>query len=183
MASFMSSNFITLLIAVDRFVCIVVRPFAKKGLPMKLAIIGIIISVAISVTLPVMSLTIARRDIINAACILLGESISLPYSIVYIVTNIMLFVSMLPLYLVVIHKVYLSAKVSNTYDSFKAVIVKLGLIMGTNFVTSMTVVILSIVSLFIDVPDYLEAILAYVLLPLNSCVNPLVYTVLHYMKG
>ena len=89
---------------------------------------------------------------------------------------------MLPMYMAVIYTVYLSAKLCNSYSTFKSVIVKLGLVMGTNFVMSTTVVILSLVSLHVDVSDSLEAILAYILFPLNSCINPLANTVINHVK-
>ena len=78
---------------------------------------------------------------------------------------------------------YRSARFNQSFDKFKAVVQKLSLIMISNFIASMTVVVLSNVSLYTDVPDSLEAMLAYILFPLNSCINPLANTILSKMKG
>ena len=42
---------------------------------------------------------------------------------------------------------------------------------------SMTVGVLSVVALFVPVSGTLESIAAFVLLPLNACINPLVNTI------
>ena len=90
---------------------------------------------------------------------------------------------MLPLYFAVIYRLYGSAKFNHDYDNFKATATKLGMVMITNFIAAMTVVVLSIVLINVYVPGSLEAMLAFILFPLNSCINPLARTIISNMKG
>ena len=57
------------------------------------------------------------------------------------------------------------------------VLARLGAVLGTNFLASIIVITLSIMSLAqVDVPSSLEAMLAFLLFPLNACLNPVINT-------
>ena len=70
-----------------------------------------------------------------------------------------------------------SAKLTTTMDKYKIVIIRLGTVIITNFLVSFTVTTLSILSLVIYVPASLEAMLAFLLFPFNSCINPVLNTI------
>ena len=62
-------------------------------------------------------------------------------------------------------------------DSGRSACVRLGLLVLTNFLVSMTVCILAMLSLTkVYIPAVGEAVLALVLFPLNACLNPIINT-------
>lgn len=98
----------------------------------------------------------------------------------YIITNILLFSCMSIRYLHLIYSIVKRETAINCNKSvyvYKQVAVRLGLFFLTNFLTSMTVILLSVLSLSMYIPPSLEELIAFILFAFNSCINPLLYTV------
>ena len=179
MLSVTASNMATLLIAIDRYICMVFKPFQKFGLSTKHCVIHSASLWTFACLITVLSGVLTRRKTVNSACILLGRSLDLVYSIIYIITNTMTLIIIISVYSQVLHTVYQSYRFSNApmaKSHFKQVVVRLGAIILTNFVASMTVSIISILTLIMYVPPSLEAMLAFILFTLNSCINPVLNT-------
>ena len=177
MTSTTAGNLATMLIAVDRYICCVWKPFQRYGFLSLQSIAWISVSWGFSIIVPVLATTVGKREITNSACITLGGSISLPYSIIYAAANLFIFTSILLLYSSITYTVYKSDQVQKMQQKFKNVAGRLGIVITTNFLASMTITIFSILSLILYVPASLEAMLAFVLFTLNSCINPIVNTI------
>ena len=70
-----------LMIAVDRFICIVIRPFSKKGMTLKASLV---VSASLWVVmLAIFSLTFvfARPQLTNSVCIIIGSSLPFSHSL------------------------------------------------------------------------------------------------------
>ena len=176
MTSVNGSNLVTLLIAIDRYICIVLKPFQRYGFSTKQAVHALLVCSSISVLLPVLSVTTTLKGIINSACVLLGRSLSVIYANVYATCNILTFTCIIVLYTQVICKVS-SSLMAGKQNKFKHIAGRLSIIIVTNFIASMTVTILSILAQIISIPVSLETMLALVLFSLNACTNPSVNTI------
>lgn len=172
------STLATALIAIDRFICIVITPFKKVGFETGPAIISIIVSWICGAILPVLSVLLSGTFITNSACIVLGDSISMLFSILYIIFNSIIFICLTVVYLAVLKTVVKSSQVSKSHDKSAQVTLRLGAVILTNFVAWFTISILSILSMFhVSMPASIESVVALVILPVNSFLNPIINTI------
>ena len=138
----------------------------------------IIAGFIISLILPLLSAFLSYKPISNSACILIGSSISLPFSVTYCVITVIIFAVMTSAYLAVILRINQSDKIEKSKSDSSRVAVRLGVVILSNFIASMTVTVLSVLSLTIYTVQTLEAMVAFLLFPLNACINPMVNTIL-----
>ena len=173
MTSVLSSNIATLAIAIDHFIFILVQPAYRYGsycIQFAMATVGWIFSILI----PVLAGFLSDHAITNFLCVMIGKSLSFPCTIIYIFTNNVIFISIAVLYAIVVHRV----RKSDSHSISLSLLVRLGAIVLTNFLASMTITILAIFSLSnISIPASLEAMLAFIIFPINSFCNPLINTV------
>ena len=171
------SNVSMLLIAIDRFVCIVWMPFRRYGLSNIQCLISVGVGWLLVLIIQVFVYFLSYKEISNTSCVLVGESLSLPFSIMYVCLHSILFIGTLVPYMLVMRKVSQSRKVKKSSDKTKQVIIRLGLVLSTNLITTMAVTMLSIISLVTDLSSNTEAIVSFLLFPLNACLNPLLNTI------
>ena len=125
--------------------------------------------------LPICAGLFSNRPIVNSACIIIGQSVSVIFSIIYILLNILIFCVLTVTYSMIIHKLRLSDQLQKTGRSNKSAIVRLGLIVMTNLFASMTLNMLGILSLaHVYVSPTVESLLSFVIFPLNACINPII---------
>ena len=74
------------------------------------------------------------------------------------------------------YNVHASDQMVSSQSKFKQVASRLGVVILTNFLASMTVTIISILSHIIYIPASLEAMIAFLLFPANAMTNPLINT-------
>ena len=179
MTSVMASNLTTMLNALNRFIVIVWKPFQRYGLTSRQSIVGLLLIWIMSIVIPLLSAVATQSDILNSACIILGGSLYLPYAVIYIIVNCLLFMCVTLFYAQVAHSVYLSGKIQKSHQKVKQITGRLGAVILTNFLASMTITLLSVLSLFTYVPASLESMLAFWLFTVNSCANPVLNTFTH----
>ena len=178
MISVMASNLTTYLMALDRFICIVWRSYEKYGFTFGQAIIGMCISYVFAMLLPLLALLISSKEIENAMCFPVGGSVAAIFSILYACIGITLLFIITAMYFAVMSKVLQSRKMVKSSDKTMNVFVRISVIVLSNFMASMTIAILSILSLFnLNVSASIEAMIAFLLFPLNSCLNPVLNTI------
>jgi hypothetical protein len=178
MMSIEASFITTTLIAIDRFLCLVVRPFEQEGLSTAAAICTLILSYCLSITFTVLAALYSTKSIATSACILLGESLSMIFSIIYLIFNTVLFIVLVALYLALIIKVVKSSKIKKSQDMSGQICKRLGAVIVTTFVPWFLVTILALLSLVgFPPPAFLESIMGLVLFPLNALLNPLINTI------
>ena len=113
----------------------------------------------------------------NVMCILVGNSISLSFSIIYVCTNVIVFIVIGVAYASIIYYMRKYDKMEKSHGNFTRVLVRIGAIIITNFIPSITTTILSVLSAFPNfIPASIEANVAFILFPLNACLNPLINT-------
>ena len=169
------STMITLLIAVDRVICIVITPFRRKGFTLKTAVITAMTVWVVTLVTFSVAFQVTPPHITNSACIIVGSSLSLKFSILLLTYNSLLFTILCILYAILAQTV---VKTSLNKDTRKVrkMILKLGGILLTNFLAWMIISILSILSIAgSSLYPSLETLLGILLFPLNALVNPLIY--------
>ena len=175
MYSISMSNAITMLTAVDRFLCFVYRKFQSFGFTKQQCLAILIVSWVLGLTLPLLSAILS--NITNSACVLIGGSVAIPFSIAYTIEYLLIFACTISMYASVTYTLYQSNKMKKSHTNLVPVMARLGAVALTNILTSMTVTTLSLLSVITYVPPSLEALLAFLLFPLNACLNPVINTV------
>jgi hypothetical protein len=172
------STLSTFLIAVDRFMLIVWHPYEKYGLKIGVSIVGILICWCISAILPTLFASLNFSALANNACILIGKSQPLAYMITYFVLNLIVFITIFVVYIAVIKTIKQSANVSQNKNAATAsVMLRLGAVIITNFLTWFTMGIMGIISLA-GVPLFssVEALVSLAIFPVNAIINPVINT-------
>ena len=179
MLSIESSIASTLLIAFDRLVCLVLKPFRKYGLTFRSAIKGLFIVWSMSVVLPIVTAIDNRNQISNSACIRIGNSIVSLYSYIYLIYNSLLFTLMISSYLVIMKTIKKrNSMINDPAHTSTAVVMKLGLIIITNFFAWLTVTLVNLIAMTrANLPKSVEAMFALITFPVNAFLNPLLYTI------
>jgi leucine-rich repeat-containing G protein-coupled receptor 7 len=174
-----ASTLSTLLIALDRFVLIVLRPFEKRGLHLKTAISGTISCWVLAVALPVVLLNIYQGPIKNSACIFTSSSLPPSYAISLLVINTILFLFLLVVYILILHSTLITLKESLSKRKISPkMLLRLGIIIFSNFIAGFTISMLSMMSLFgLSLFPSQEATFGLILFPINAFINPLIYTI------
>ena len=176
--SVMASNVSTLLLAIDRFICFVWKPFQRHGFTTIQVVIALVASYIVVLVPPILASLLSHQPVENSVCIPVGSSVSAPFSITYACINTLLFILIAIAYSSVILKIKKSSEMSKSNDKSQKVMLRLGALVCTNFIVSMTVTILSIVSLFpTRLPASIEANVAFLLFPINSSINPIINTI------
>ena len=173
-----ASNAATCLLALDRFICIVWKPFQRHGFTTVQAIAGMCISTMFILISPLLALFLSGKDIKNTVCIAIGSSLSLPFSITYVGLNF-ISISMLSLCCTaIIITVRISSTIPKTIDTSSAIIVRLMAIIVTNLLPSMTLTLLSVLALSsVNFPATMEAYVAFTIFPINASLNPIINTI------
>ena len=147
--SVLSSNISTLLIALDRCMCLVIRgSFAKKGFSTKQMILSICICWCTAITLPTLA-TISSHYVADTTCVPIGgESASVVFSCIYVAIHSMLFLGTGCAYIAIMIKLAKDDDSINKSNSNKLyAIVRLGLLVVSNFIISMAVCIIAVLSI------------------------------------
>ena len=178
MISIMASNACTFVIAIDRYICIYLKPFQRYGLTTAQVFICYISMFFISI-LPVLLVPVlSSREIGNSLCIPLGNSVSPPFSIYYSIYNVLIFILTFIAYGSIMVKLKKGSLIQKSGDKSLSVIIRLGAVVLTNFIPAVTVTVLSVLALLLDtIPASLEAYVAFFLFPINACLNPIINTI------
>ena len=179
MVSTSMSNIATLLISVDRCICIVFQPFKKRGFTLSQALICLAAVYSLSVLpLSLMSMQ-STKAIENSVCLMVGSSMQWLFSVTYICCNFLVFTFTSAECIAVIITIINSHKITTkSRDKSTRVILRLSAVVLTNFIPSMAITFLSIASLAaVNIPASIEANIAYFLFPINSCLNPVINTI------
>ena len=174
--SIQMSILITVLIAVDRFICIVVNPFRKKSFTYQISIILALTVWIVALLAIILAFLIATPDITNSACIAIGTSLSLKYSILLLCLNATVFSLLCILYVMLLCTVVKSNRINKSTSNMSKIIFKLGVVLFSNFAVCFIISIFSIMSLsnFSFFPS-LETLVGILFFPVNSLMNPLIY--------
>jgi hypothetical protein len=163
-----------LLISIDRFICMVWKPYQVGGFRVKTVMIMLPTSWLLSGTLPVLTSFLSSIPFTNSACFLVGSSLPHIYSLVYICANSTLFFSISVLYILIIKNAHQSAH-QHKQETYKGVYIRLGAVILTNFLAWLAISLVSIMSILnISLFPYVEATFAFILFPLNSIFNPII---------
>ena len=95
MASVLLSNMSTLLVAVDRLVAMVIRPLSKHGVNKTEGFLLFVLLWSLGIILPTMTGIYSDTTISNAMCVVFGSSMHVPFTIVYIICTIMVFMGII----------------------------------------------------------------------------------------
>ena len=176
MISVSTSNMSTLILAVDRFICIVMKPFQKYGFTIKQCTVAMCFGHMIIIIPPII-VSILLGNIENVLCIPVGNSIPLPFSILYFTCSTITFSTIAVLYTAIMSKVKHSPQLGESKKGSLNVLLRLGAVVVTNFIPSMTIASLSLTSWVPYVSgSFPESNVAFFLFPLNSSLNPLLNT-------
>ena len=168
-----TSNFTTLLLAVDRLFSIVIHPFRKEGITGIQATFCLAGMWLFTLTLMFIHGFVNTTGMQNSACIIIGSSMSLYLSAIILVSNFMVFASIAVCYALLWHAVYNVSKINPSNNKNVKLIVKLGSTVFTNLIAWLTVsVILFLVYAQAPVPPSTEAILSIVMYTCNALINP-----------
>jgi hypothetical protein len=171
-----ASTIATLLIAIDRYFSIVLHPFQTVGIKVRTAVLFILIAWCISITLPGLSSLFTMEGLINTACILVGQSLSKYYFLIYFVLNLIVFLALMVIHIHIAH-VILSRNSMRAHYSQKQIVLRLGLVVLTNFLAWITMSIISLLAVMnVYLMPSIEAMLALVIFPLNAIFNPVINT-------
>ena len=175
--SMMMSNVSTMFIALDRFVCVVIRPMEQMGLR-DIHIIGAVsVGWVVGLTVPILAAFLSEVDITNSACMLMGGSLSLPFAIVTLTLCGTTFVIIAAAYIIVSQHIMKTAQFERSKGLAQQVYIRLGAVVVSNFIAYFTVTLCAIFHFsHVGISPTLEAGLVFVLIPLNSCLNPVINT-------
>jgi hypothetical protein len=131
-----------------------------------------------SATPPIIAVSRDFSSLSNNACIMIGNSLPLPYMITYFLLNLILFVAILSSYVAVIKTLSKSAQQSKSkHASTASVMARLGAVVMTNFIEWLTMCIMAIISLSgIRLFSSIEALVSLIIFPLNAILNPIINT-------
>ena len=178
MMSVQVSTGATTLIAIDRFICIVLKPFQKYGFTTQISVLLVVLSWIVGAVLPISSALYSNKNMANSACILIGESLSTTFSILYICMNFILFIGLTIVYVKIMKKVTQSSQITKSSGKSTNVSLRLGGVLVTNFGACISISTLALIYLVpVSMPPSVGAIVSLVLFPLNSMINPLINTI------
>ena len=81
------SNISTMIISLDRFVCIVLHPFQRYGFTTSQTVLCVILGWLLGLVQPVLAASLSKVNISNSACVLIGNSLAMPFTIVLIIVS------------------------------------------------------------------------------------------------
>ena len=175
-SSFSLSNISTLLITADRFKCIVLTPYLKHGFSNQQVAFLMSFGGIVGIFTPLLSALLPGTQATNASCILVGSSVPAAVSSLYITQAFVLFLSFTGMSAAVIKVCYKSFQFSHS-KSMKNVIIRILLTITLNFISTLLIETLSVMSLMKIHRTSIEAFLPILVFPLIACVNPVVNTV------
>ena len=164
----------TLLIAIDIFACFVIHPFKRRGLSIYVVVCVLPVFWMCASILPLLATVLLPPAVTNNACIILGFSLPLSYSIPYLVTSSLSFSIITMLYAVVFITVQRSRQQSCSRSAnMHTFVYKLGGIILTNFVAWVTIATVTILSICnVKVYPFLETVFGLTMFPMNALINP-----------
>ena len=143
---------------------------------MQVGLMFVVDGAIFAILLPVLTVMLSDQDTENSLCIPVGGSISTPFSILYACMSILLFSAVCILYTIIMFSITKSSKISKRDEKTKHVLIRIGAVILTNFIALLLITLLSLVSMF-HTSVYVEAMVAFMVFPLNSCLNPIVTTI------
>ena len=178
MMSILLSNISTLVIGLDRFVYIVLHPFERKRSNNYKLLVVMVLGWFVGFLLPAFAGIFSDSDISNTACIMVGRSLSFHFAVVFVCINTALFLCMSISYTIIIYRLTPSlAHLGQRKQSILPVAIRLGCIILTDFLASLSVTAMVIVSgVDKNTSDHVETLLAFTVFPVISCVNPIINT-------
>ena len=130
------------------------------------------------VTSLILAFFLSSEDIKNTVCILIGSSLSVPFSILYICINTIGLILLSMFCIAIMVTVTKSSKVSTTNDSSLIIFRRIMAIIITNLLPSITLSLLSVLALSnVNFPATLEANVAFFIFPVNASLNPIINTI------
>ena len=178
MTSLIVSGTSACLIAADRYQGIVWKPFARKGFSRVQHVTSAAVCWVFGIAFPVISaLTSMDDEATNSACLPLGESVHKAVSIVYICLFVCVSITVFVAYIAIIFKMSQSAKITKSFDNSLNVTIRCVSLICAHSIVSITIMFTSGMAVTNNYfPSMFEEILACVVLPLTSCLNPVIYT-------
>jgi hypothetical protein len=178
MLSIQLSTATTFLIGVDRFMVIVWHPFKQYGLKISVTILAILFSVCFSAVLPSLYIILYLQQLVNNACILIGKSLPLSFTISYIALNLSLFLGNMIYYVPIIKTRKSSRNLTHTNQtSALSLLIRLATVTVTNLIVWLTMCIMTVISLAeVPLDSSLESLVSLLIVPLNSITNPIINT-------
>jgi hypothetical protein len=178
-----SSTLFTLLIAVDRFICIVLRPFQGYGLSKLATKVLVTAGWLLGALFPSISVSILPVNYVatSSTCFLISASLSGIYSFFHLLFDSCVFIVIILSYIpIIVTTMSKKTSIQNTkHSSSGNITMRLGLIIFFNFLSWFTISTLTLLNMLgVPLPPYLEHLLGLLLFPLNSLLNPLIYTIL-----
>ena len=170
------SNLTTLLISIDKFQCLVLNPMQRIGFKTNQCII--LLSVVYSISFVLISIVYLDWETVQTSlCILVGNSVSMLFSVIYFGVSMLAFLVIVFTSFAIVRTLITSSNsVKRKYDT--KVMVRLTLVVLTNFLPILALSIISVLSVIsIYIPPSIEASIAFILFPLNACINPMINTV------
>ena len=170
-----TSTLSTLLIAIDRFIVMVLRPYQSIGLKRHQIIILMCACWGIGIGLPLSASASPANRVTNSACIMMGSSLHLSFTVLYASLNTIIFLKLIILYSFVLHRFLGHRNMKETLHVNRKAGSRLGLIILSNIVPWLTISVFTILVLAgVHFPPSLETILGLLLFPLNALLNPII---------
>ena len=177
MTGALASKALTLLITVERFIRIVLKPFQTYGFTILQCISCGSVVLIFLVLPPLLASGLSYRDIENSMCIIVGNSVSMPFSIYYIICCIVTVLIISILTVVTIRKVRASSAIRKTHATSVIVAIRLMAYTVANTTPLVMIALFSTAALLpYSIPPSVEASTMFILFPLNSCLNPIINT-------
>jgi hypothetical protein len=175
-----TSMLASLLIAMDRLICIVILPYQKYGLSRKAIYVNITLSWIFSIVTSIMAPIFTDR-VKNAACIYLGKSLPSVPSALYLGFNAIIFIFLSAIYICTLCYSAKSAmpQMPGKNTSFiRQLSIRLGAIIITNYISCAVISALAIIS-FVNsnLYSHTEVLVGLILFPVNAIANPLISTI------
>ena len=169
------STTMTLLIAIDRFVCIVVTPFHRQGFSLPITVLISSLMLIFTLVLLLLVFILAPPTYTTSICIPLGSSVSKLFSLLLLAYNLILFLTLCTLYTLLFVAI-VKMSINKSLRKMQQMLMKLGGIFITNFFVWFCITVLSVMSVTGNsVKPSIETAVGITLLPVNALVNPLIY--------
>ena len=174
--SILTSHMFTMLVAVDRFICVVWRPFKRQGFNKVQSVCFCCGAWCAGLVLPMLARVLSDQPASNSPCILLAKSSSLGFSALFTVLTILVSIVVIASYVPLVLKVKESGKITvgQTNKKSLAVVTRVCIVILSS--TGLTLTVLCQCFLFAElhISESVGASFGLILLPLFACINPMV---------
>ena len=168
-----ASNVITLVIAFDRLLFLAIHPFRRQGFTGIQAVLCLLMTGLLAGGLVLVYALLRPVDITNAACIMVGTSLSVHASLIALITNFIIFLLLFGICIFLYHSVVQIGRINPRMKVSIKLVLHLVSVVVTNFTAWAVISFISIL-VYAGVPflPSVEAVVSIILYSTNSFINP-----------